>query len=361
MQFRPGTPRKLKYRLEAIPKRKGFGETADDPDEKALTLYEEFGWEYLGTFFDFYIYRSMDEHPVELNTDPTLQARTLTHLRRRSGWILGFMVFLILAVAFLFFREGRILLQIIKRGWEPTALFALYLIIVPIYFLHHHLHLTHLQKKLKRGGILKRDKNWRKGRFLRQILINLPILAFLLSQWSNSFADSAMQIHALDPHNFSDPLPFVTMAKLAPERSFEEELDTQLSIWSTPLTPENCYWFEYGTLSQPEENRWSGGIETYYHKTEKDWVADRLMTEYQLEQGKYMELATAPGAVYKPLPLDAADYGFDELIVYCNKYGAFILIRERNTVIKASVTIHVWNDQTQLYPLWLEKMAEKLQ
>ena len=357
MQFRPGTPRKLKYRLEPIPKRKGFGGTADDPDEKALTLYEEFGWEYLGTFIDFYIYRSMDEYPVELNTDPTLQAQTLAHLRRRSGWVLGFMALLIFTVSFLLLREGRILLEIIKQGWQHTALFALYLFIVPIYFLHHYLHLTRLQKKLGRGEPLERNKNWRKGSFLRRILISLPFLAFLLSQWSNVFWDSSIDRYALDPSEVSDPLPFVTMEQLDPERIFEEELDTRLSLWSTPFTPVNSYWFQYGSLSQPGENRWSGGLEIYRHEATHSWIADRLMTEYQMEQDKYMEIASAPGATYEQVPLDASDFGFDELIVYCSRYGAFILIREDNTVIKASVTIHVWNDQTQLYPLWLEKIA----
>lgn len=361
LQFRPGTPRKLKYRLEPIPKRKGFGVTADDPDEKALTLYEEFGWEYLGTFIDFYIYRSMDEHPVELNTDPTLQARALAHLRRRSGWTLGFMALFILTVLFLFLREGRILLQIIIQGWQHTALLAFFLFIVPIYFLHHHLHLTRLQRKLERGESLDRGKNWRKGRFLRRVLITLPFLAFLLSQWSNVIWDNAIDRHALDPSEYSDPLPFVTMEELAPERSFEEDTSTRLSIWASPFTPVNYYWSENGTLTRPEENRWSGGLEICRHEAKRPWIADLLMTEYLREQGKYMELATAPGAIYEQVALDASDFGFDELIVHRNKYGAFILIREGNTVIKASVNIHVWNDQTQLYPLWLEKMAEKLQ
>jgi len=34
LQFRPGTPRKLKYRLEPIPKRKGFGITLMIPTKR---------------------------------------------------------------------------------------------------------------------------------------------------------------------------------------------------------------------------------------------------------------------------------------------------------------------------------------
>ena len=93
MQFRPGTPRKLKYRLEPIEKQTFlYLGQPDPPSEKALTLYEEFGWEYLGTFYDFYIYRSLEENAVELNTDPTLQAQALRHVRRRSGILLGCML-----------------------------------------------------------------------------------------------------------------------------------------------------------------------------------------------------------------------------------------------------------------------------
>ena len=77
MQFRPGTPKKLKYRLEPIEKQSFlYLGQPKPPSDKALELYEEFGWEYLGTFYDFYIYRSMDENAVELITwTPSLITR----------------------------------------------------------------------------------------------------------------------------------------------------------------------------------------------------------------------------------------------------------------------------------------------
>ena len=84
MQFQPGTPKKLKYRLEPIEKLRIIGQTPPPPTE-ALELYKEFGWEYLGIFYDYYIYRSLEEASVEMNTDPALQAMALRHVRRRSG------------------------------------------------------------------------------------------------------------------------------------------------------------------------------------------------------------------------------------------------------------------------------------
>ena len=360
MQFRPGTPRKLKYRLEPIEKQTFFylGQP-DPPSEKALTLYEEFGWEYLGTFYDFYIYRSLEENVVELNTDPTLQAQALQHVRRRSGILLGFMLAVVAGCMWLLFREDQILLQIINHGWPRTGLLLLFMVIAILYSLIPLLHTMRLQKKLEHGQPLTRGKDWRKGRLLRHFLISLPCIMYLFVTFVNANSVNSVYDNAIDQETYHDPLPFVTMADITEDRSFESEYDPQLSIWSTPITSSNIYWAENGFLNHATEKRWEGSLEVFYHEASSEWIAKELMQEYVRKHEKFLSI-NAPKNHQVPENFSASDYGFDELSVYGGYSSAVIFIRNGNQVIQATCTLHEWGVSQHLYPLWLAQLAEKL-
>lgn len=358
MQFRPGTPKKLKYRLEPIEKQTFlYLGQPDPPSEKALTLYEEFGWEYLGTFYDFYIYRSLDENAVELNTDPTLQAQALRHVRRRSGILLGFMIAIVAGYMWLLLRDGQILLQIMNRGWPRTGLLLLFMIIAILYSLVPLLHTIRLQKKLERGESLTRGKDWRKGRLLRHFLISLPCIMYLFLTFLNANSVNSVYDNAIDPETYHDPLPFVALADIAENRSLEPEGEPQLSVWSSPIAPGNIYWAENGFLNHPSEDRWKGNLEIFYHEAASEWIAKELIREYVSQHDEFLSV-NAPGNHMVPEDFSAADYGFDELAVYGSHWGAVIFIRDGNRVVKATCTLHNWGTSNQLYALWLEKMAD---
>lgn len=242
MQFQPAAPRRLKYRLEAIPNRKLFEFFAPKAaNEKAQTLYREFGWEYLGIFQDFYIYRSTDKNPVELNTDPAIQAQTLHSLRRNS--LVQLLLFTALVTAGILWAHMRepLLMRFIFNGWQRTLLFLAFMAVCPIYFLLAHLHLVRIQKQLASGKELKRNKNWRKGLFLRRFLLALPMLLYLGQGIGNITADNPIWDCRLHPDNYPASLPFVTITDMAPDREYEPDIEPQLSLWDTPLTPSNCY------------------------------------------------------------------------------------------------------------------------
>lgn len=353
MQFQRREPKKLKYRLEAIPKRNPFGfKDAKDPDEKALTLYSEFGWEYLGQFFDFYIYRSLAENAVELNTDPAIQSMTLGNVKRRSAYVFwGITAIAVLACCAILF-EGRIISSIINESWLPLTFFAAYLVTAPLTFLIGYLHIVNLQKKLERGEPLSRNKNWRKGRFLRRLWIALPLLLLLSMNFANAYTVDPIVDNALDPAAYQEPLPFVTMAEMAPNREYVPDAEKRLSVWYNPLSPQNIFWAESASLEDPNEVRWFGGMEIYYHETANEWIAEKLIEDYLQVQANYK--------AYDPVPISAEEYGFDFLEIYQTYYGAFLYIRDGNIVIKAFSYVHTWDENDHLYPLWLELLAEKM-
>ena len=360
MQFQPGTPRKLKYRLEPIGKI-SFLYLSDPPppSEKRLSLYRDFGWEYLGTFFDFYIYRSMTENPVELNTDPTLQALALRHVRRRSGIFLA-AAFLLSIVFALILQKKQPLINIIERGWQSFAALIALVAVFLIYSLVSYLHTVNLQKKLQQGEMLTRSKKWRQGRFLRRILLSLPFLLYILSAYFNAFSTSAIYANGIDAADYTQPLPFVTIAEIAPERILEPEFSPLLSIWSTPLTPANLYWSENVRQTHPQEDLWTGELEVRCHEAAREWIAKGLIREYKQKQDRYVGELNSPGISYSNAAYQAEDYGFDELYVYDSLYGAVILIRNGYTVIQATCALHTWDTGDAHFRLWLEQMAEKL-
>ena len=78
--FEVGNPKRVRYRLDAIPKEKVF---ADFPENKAaaIQLAQEMGWEFVTERREFLIYRCGDEALPELNTDPAVQALSLKRIQ----------------------------------------------------------------------------------------------------------------------------------------------------------------------------------------------------------------------------------------------------------------------------------------
>ena len=79
--FEVGNPKRVRYRLDVIPKEKVF---ADFPENKAaaIQLAQEMGWEFVTERREFLIYRCDDETLPELNTDPAVQALSLKRVQR---------------------------------------------------------------------------------------------------------------------------------------------------------------------------------------------------------------------------------------------------------------------------------------
>ena len=78
--FEAGAPKRVRYRLDAVPKEKAF---AEYPENKAsaIELAQELGWEYVTERKEFLIYRCEDADLPELHTDPAVQALSLKRVQ----------------------------------------------------------------------------------------------------------------------------------------------------------------------------------------------------------------------------------------------------------------------------------------
>ena len=125
--FEVGNPKRVRYRLDAIPKEKVF---ADFPENKAsaIELAHEMGWEYVTERREFLIYRCDDETLPELNTDPAVQALSLRRVQSTlsNRVFMSFYYLFIYPVLLLSFRLPALLLSVITLG--TLRLLALLLI-----------------------------------------------------------------------------------------------------------------------------------------------------------------------------------------------------------------------------------------
>ena len=125
--FEVGNPKRVRYRLDAIPKEKVF---ADFPENKAsaIELAQEMGWEFVTERREFLIYRCGDEALPELNTDPAVQALSLKRIQSTlsNRVFMSFYFLFIYPVLLLSFRLPALLLSVITLG--TLRLLALLLI-----------------------------------------------------------------------------------------------------------------------------------------------------------------------------------------------------------------------------------------
>lgn len=85
-RFRRGEPRALPYRLVSSLEHPTLWQRLRrqnrPPSPEALDLAAHYGWEYVGLYRAFHVYRGTTEHPREMETDPALQEAAMGRVFR---------------------------------------------------------------------------------------------------------------------------------------------------------------------------------------------------------------------------------------------------------------------------------------
>lgn len=413
MQFQRDIPRKVNYRLDAITHKSAlFSILPQDPDPELLSFGEDCGWEYLGQFQDFYIYRSFDPNARELNTDPKVQAMALNSVKKRKLFylilsiilllcpLLGFLsspaflretvnqqtllhitrclvavggiaivfgaitgkkeiiskvsVFLVIAffaaTNYLFAVTTSPVLDILQNGWLWYILFAAFGICYLLRFAISYTYISLLQKHLANSGTLNRKKNWKKYRIARALFAAIPILLLLSLPYAQKHGRHLAD--AVPIEDFSRDLPFITIADLAPERTYTPVTHNGNNVvccWSDILSPVNYDWNEHAYLDAPDGSRYAGSLSVSYHKTANVVIARQLTKEYAGSRHYDASL----------IPADMDTSGLDFFAVYDGIHPS-VLIRRGTIVISAYCSVQSWDTHENLFPVWLEKMLPLL-
>lgn len=85
--FEKGVPRRAVYRVEPQPPKTSL-------TQERKEMYADFGWEYVCSLKEmFVIWRSYDDEPAELHTDPQVEAELLEPLYQKRRWLVPVGVF----------------------------------------------------------------------------------------------------------------------------------------------------------------------------------------------------------------------------------------------------------------------------
>lgn len=166
-------PAKVTYRLEV---------TANpllraDPDNKKILFFQEFGWEYVCTFGNyFHVYRSELENPPEIHTDPKQQAQAFA----RICWAQAFAAMLLFGMLFYTLHSGILSLANIVKLGLPILFALLFWISLPIACAAHSFRLYRIYRRLKNGAHLEHSSDYRNRLPLRYLQRIVPAAAFVI-------------------------------------------------------------------------------------------------------------------------------------------------------------------------------------
>lgn len=352
--FEKGTPRVMRYRLDAAPKKASFFSDDTGPDEETASLSEACGWEYVTAHGQFLIYRTSDPEAPELHTDPQVQALVINQIRRRErGSIVTSLIWLFLYP--LLWMRGEWLLTMMNAGtW-----FILYGVLLATGLftgaIAKAVHLRRLRNRLSRGEPLDHHKKWRRQAArhhffsLLSIIGCLTWIVILLCLWSRQM-DGAGKI-PLDSYT-GDP-PFATIIDLVPGGTYtlnDFGFSNTIELRNDWLAPTVIHWSEIATVALPDGRTVSGGLYVDYYETVSPWLARETAREYlrTAQRSKYYETLSLP-----PLGVDYAAAYLDSL------HFPTLLLQHGNLILK--VEFYQTSPDCEL-PLaeWAQLMASSI-
>ena len=351
--FRKSHPEKLRYRLSPIQEKSGiFSDMGDEPEEEEKEYSRACGWEYLGRYGSFCIYRATDPNALPLHTDPAVHAMALGALKKqqRSVLIHKALMFLLFGLLyrniFSFFRSGAII----------GLLFLCSVILWSLWLIGSAaaatIRLSRYQKRLRQADTLDRPKQWRNQRISVRILKMLPWVLVLTIGISWLSALEKAQNRA--PLEAMGTVPFAVLGDVFPGVSTIQ--DTSMGDYNTGVRfstalSENYEWNELASVKLDGASHHCI-LRLSHHITVSEFWAKGLADDYYLsEKLRYHGKRFAD--------LDAPETQLDDVRVF-SSYGILhILIRHENTVTHATVSI-TQQGQNNQWMLWLKAMEAKL-
>ncbi len=181
--FEYGEPQNVAYRLEAVQ-----DTSMSEPDPEQLELGEKYGWEYVASIKDFFVYRSTDPSAREMNTDPAVQALALSAVKKRMGLRLIFYIgWPLFYMFYSFSRHNPFELQsFLDVGTIYWVIFYMMLLLTCIIGIRRNIasfiYMKNIQKSLLQAESVPDKEGWRKRTrgYRREICVMLASLVYLV-------------------------------------------------------------------------------------------------------------------------------------------------------------------------------------
>lgn len=347
LSFVKAAPQSVRYRLEPKEQRVGFG---DVPDSEVQELCAEYGWEYVDSYGDFFIYRSTRSDAREMNTDLQVQAAALKAGQRGST---PSMVLEIALWSIIYFGIWE------APSWYMVSFGLTYLLAhlatiiwCSLDIILRWLHLHRLHKQLKANIPLDHNKPWKQGaafHLLSKVIYVLVI--FILFGTMFASCTRSLDLDYIATADYPGDPPFVTAADILEDSEFESHSFLHgynaYTADSNFFAPKTIEWKEYGEITTAEGIIYNGSLIITYYELRSPRLAEGLMDNLY-------EMAEDNSHFYE---LPAPDLAVDEVVCYRDVYPC-ILIRQGNIVIEAHVDLETGGEY--LLEEWAQRMAEML-
>lgn len=355
--FRKAQPQSVHYRLDAVTKRQSIWTDEDPrrPGPDALALSEEFGWEFVFKYQEFYIYRSFQSQPRELHTDPEIQAMTLKLLNRRVVSSLLWALFLIL-MQVCFGVYGYPFSIAMAMG---SLFWVCFTAVIFAQILSHLIFISRIQcirRTLLAGQPLNPEKNWRKGARSYRLRQGISLVLTIFTIATTVFAKVRSENETLLPDFTGDP-PFVVLEDLSPEGAKLDKIDNgHCKFWSDPLFPQVWEWLDGGGVIYEDGTETGGLLEIQYCETASPWLALGAARDFTRF---YRFSATLWGSDVEVKPLEG--YELDYAVGLYNQFGLIqVVLAEGDRAICCRLSMDDGAKGNFTIENWTDKMARNL-
>lgn len=343
--FEKGAPRREKFRLEPTTTNGGLLSEEYSPDDDAVQMNRQMGWTYRARRGQFHIYSSSDPDAPELHTDPQVQALTIgalgKYLRKSlTGTLIVsvidyFLLFSdILISASIAFGTGKVLLLISLLLWDLGRRVRTILV------------LAQWRKQLQNGEPMAHHRHYRQNAWLHPSLnaVRMGLWVFLIGAFLAFGAASITEERAVRLEDYREAFPFPTLAEIYPGSEVDRRsgiLDSQVTVWSDFLAPENYDFSEYAEVTL-EGERFDCYLSLNYHRTLWDWTARLLAGEFVSQSGAnpvdqtLNRLFGQESVTVTELSVPGADYC---AYYYLHRDQPWIVLQKDNVVLRINLDI----------------------
>ena len=339
--FEEGPPKKERFRLEPTDRKGGLFSEEYDPEDEQLQLLHQMGWTYRARRGQFHIWSCDDPGAPELNTDPQVQAVTMSALTQFLRKKVTNALFTTLLYLILYF--GDILISsTLLLGTPLVLLFAGLMLWDLGCSLKALMVLVRWRNQLRQGQPLPHRSDYRRSgwrylttEFLRK---TLWIVFFLCAAWRVLYIEVDEPYEKIADQHF----PFYTVADYYPGAEIKRtESISEFYTWEDLLSPENYDFREYTEVKLGGET-FDCWLSVNYHRTRWEWTARRLARELVSQAGANRLEQTA-ARIFGDEPVIATEIALPDAdycaYFYKHRNDPYMVIQKNNVVIQVNLEI----------------------
>lgn len=332
--FEKSEPKRVRYRLEAAPQSTSlWSDNGGLPEGEQRDMMADEGWEYVCNRGDFYIYRASSPDAAKPNTDPAVQALTLSAVVKRRRSSLFSTIFYLIFYPVIVIKGGVISLML-GTGSYYILLLMLLLIWSTLGSLKEYLSLRSMEKKLRRGlplpsGRINPKKTARHR--LGGLLYILLIIVFAVMSVSVINHRAVSDEREVPFAKYEGDLPFPELGELMGGQYMADGYgEDTVEEWDDLLARRCIKFFQSGSVHREAGGTVEAILRVEYYELKSPIAASMLVREIHRADRSWSNKKYYA-------PADFAPPDGDYSAVYYYLHQQILLLQKGNVVIRAYI------------------------